>query len=193
MPKTDADASRDRRPAIVICAWDPHDAGWDLSETSSGEPWSPPGARTVTPDAAAAEALARLLDDPCCRALLLVGRGRGDDAFRIQMRAENRDGQEGARLSPTGPGVARATAPVADMLRALAAAGVEAASTSEAEQDAGSRLLYRVLTSLPDGRVSPPIGLLRAPSRAPADEVRRALKAAVEAMMGREPAAPALA
>lgn len=186
MPETDAEATRDRRPAIVICAWDPHDAGWNLVEDLSGQPWNPDGARTVTPDSAEPKALTDLLDNPNCRALLLVGRSRSNDAFRIQMRAENRGPEDGERLTATGPGVARATAPVAEMVRALAAAGLEAGSTSDSERDAGSQLLYRVLTGLPDGQATPSIGLLRAPSRAPADQVRRAVKAAAEAMMGRE-------
>ncbi|QBX38016.1 hypothetical protein E4M02_06425 [Brevundimonas sp. S30B] len=184
---------RDRRPSIVICAWERHDAGWDLFEDLSGEPWSPEGARTVTPERADLQALTDLLDNQNCRALLLVGRSRSNDGFRVQMRAENRGADNGERLAPTGPGVVRATAPVAEMVRALNAAGLAASSTSEAEQDAGSQLLYRVLNGLRDGQATPSIGLLRAPSRAPADEVRRAVKAAAEAMMGRDPASLARA
>lgn len=194
MTDTDVEMSpSDRRPAIVICAWEQHDAAWDLFEDMSGQPWSPAGARTVTPDKPELEALARLLEHPNCRALLLVGRSRSNDAFRVQMRAENRDEQDGERLAPTGPGVVRATAPVAEIVRALTAVGLTAGSTSEAEQDAGSRLLYRVLNGLRDGQATPSIGLLRAPSRAPVDDVRRAVKAAAEAMMGRESAALARA
>ncbi|HBI18761.1 MAG TPA: hypothetical protein DDY79_05460, partial [Brevundimonas sp.] len=69
--------------------------------------------------------------------------------FRVQMRAENRTLDHKHRLSSTGPGVARATAPVADIVRALTAAGLEADASSEAEEDAGSYLLYRVLADLP--------------------------------------------
>lgn len=194
MTDTDVETSpSDRRPAIVICAWEQNDAAWDLFEDLSGQPWSPDGARTVTPDKPDLESLRDLLDSPNCRALLLVGRSRSNDAFRVQMRAENRDGEDGVRLAPTGPGVVRATAPVADMVRALTAAGLTAGSTSDAEQDAGSRLLYRVLSALRDDQATPSIGLLRAPSRAPVDDVRRAVKAAAEAMMGRQSAALARA
>lgn len=182
MPETQ---DADRRPSIILCAYDAEDEAWDPVEDLSGEPWSPVGARTVAVPAGDPErlaaTLAERLRDGGCRALLLIGRTRAD-AFRVQMRAENRDlGGEG-RQSRTGPGVARATAPVADIVRALREAGLAAAASSDAEDDAGSYLLYRVLADLDDVVDTPAIGLLRAPAPASDAAVRNGVKAAAAAM-----------
>ncbi|WP_420479842.1 hypothetical protein [Brevundimonas sp. FT23028] len=176
----------DTRPGILICAWDAGETGWDPVEDLSGEPWSPDGARTV-PIASAepddlASTLSTRLADFRCRALLLVGRTRKAEGFRLQMRAENRSADGAHRLDDIGPSVARATAPVGDMVRALQEAGLTADATSDAEEDAGSYLLYRVLTSLPDGSDTPAIGLLRAPEDQSDDMVRKAVKAAAQAI-----------
>jgi hypothetical protein len=50
------------------------------------------------------------------------------------------------------------------MVRALNDAGLAAEATSDGEEDAGSYLLYRVLTALPDGSDAPAVGLIRAPA-----------------------------
>ncbi|WP_420472301.1 hypothetical protein [Brevundimonas sp. FT23042] len=176
----------DTRPGILICAWDAGETGWDPVEDLSGEPWSPDGARTMPvppgePDDLASTLSTRLTDFRC-RALLLVGRTRKADGFRLQMRAENRSADGAHRLDDIGPSVARATAPVGDMVRALQEAGLTADATSDAEEDAGSYLLYRVLTSLPDGSDTPAIGLLRAPEDQSDDTVRKAVKAAAQAI-----------
>lgn len=182
------DGRADRRPGIAICTYDSADAGWDLVEDLSGTPWSPAGARTVPisggdPDTLASRLSAHLKSGDC-RAVLLVGRTHKAGGFRVQMRAENRALDRRERLSLTGPGVARTTAPVADMVRALNAAGLAADASSDAEDDAGSYLLYRVLADLPDGPHTPAVGLLRAP--VPADEaaMRKGVKAAASAMAG---------
>jgi pyrrolidone-carboxylate peptidase len=181
-----AEKTPDRRPAIVICAYDPDDAGWDPVEDLSGLPWNPTGARTVAIPAEAPEQLVATLShsllDPSCRAILLVGRTHRTGGFRVQMRAENRALSGGAKLSHTGPAMARATAPVADMVRALNAAGLTADATSEGEDDVGSFLLYSILTSLPDNADVPAIGLLRAPVDVPDDAVQKGVKAAAGAM-----------
>ena len=186
MNEIDSRASGDRRPGIIICASDGDDDGWDLVEDLSGEIWSPSGARAV-PIAAAdpdelASTLAARLGSGECRAVLLVGRTQKGAGFRVQMRAENRTLDYKHRLSSTGPGVARTTAPVADMVRALTAAGLQADASSDIEEDAGSYLLYRVLSDLPDGPLTPSIGLLRAPAPANEAAVRRGVKAAASAM-----------
>ncbi len=178
-------AAPDLRPALVICAWDVDEGGWDPVEDLSGEPWSPSGARTLAVAAREPEALAAVLsahlDDRGCRGLLLVGRTRRSDAFRLQMRAENRS-LDGGRLDVVGPGVARATAPVAEIVRALNEAGLAADASSDSEEDAGSYLLYRVLSGLPDGADTPAIALLRAPEHEPDAAVQRAVKAVAQAM-----------
>jgi pyrrolidone-carboxylate peptidase len=186
MNQIDSRASGDRRPGIIICAYDGDDDGWDLVEDLSGEIWSPSGVRAV-PIAAAdpdelASTLAARLGSGECRAVLLVGRTQKGAGFRVQMRAENRTLDYKHRLSSTGPGVARTTAPVADMVRALTAAGLQADASSDIEEDAGSYLLYRVLSDLPDGPLTPSIGLLRAPAPANEAAVRKGVKAAASAM-----------
>lgn len=187
------EAAPDFRPALVICAWDVDEAGWDPVEDLSGAPWNPVGARTVAVAAGEPHALAAVLsthlEDRSCRGLLLVGRTRRSDGFRLQIRAENRS-LDGGRLDVVGPGMARATAPVADIVRALNEAGLAADASSESEEDVGSYLLYRVLSGLPDGPDTPSIGLLRAPEHETDAAVQRAVKAAAQAMARHLPPLP---
>lgn len=177
----------DRRPAIAICAWDPAFRAWDPVEDLSGEPWNPVGARTlpvsgeVAAEALAADLSARLRSGECS-ALLLVGRTAHPGAFRVQMRAENRRMNGTERQDHTGPGVARATAPAAEIVTDLTAAGLTALAASDAEDDAGSFILYRILADLPDGAASPAIGLIRAPSDVPDAKVQLAVKTAASAI-----------
>ena len=177
----------DRRPAIAICAWAPGFTAWDPVEDLSGDPWNPVGARTLpVPGSTEAEALAAelsaLLTSGECSALLLVGRTAHPGAFRLQMRAENRCLDRADRLDHTGPGVARATAPTAEIVRDLNAAGLNAVAASDAEEDAGSYILYRILNDLPDGPASPAIGLIRAPSDVTDAKVQLAVKTAASAI-----------
>lgn len=177
----------DRRPGIAICAYDA-DSGWDMVEDLSGEAWNPAGARTVSisaddPDRLVAQ-LSEHLRNGDCRAVLLVGRASKSLGFRMQMRAENRALDHEERLSQTGPGLARTTAPVADIVRAINATGLSAEATSEAEPDVGSYLLYRVLVELPDGPHTPAVGLLRTPATADEHTIKRAVKAAASVMAG---------
>ncbi|MFE9083171.1 hypothetical protein ACQKKG_02180 [Brevundimonas sp. NPDC003935] len=177
----------DRRPAIAICAWDPSFTAWDPVEDLSGDPWNPIGARTLpVAGSAEADALAAQLSDLLakgeCGALLLVGRTAHTGVFRVQMRAENRCLDRADRLDHTGPGVARATAPTAEIVRDLSAAGLNAVAASDAEEDAGSYILYRILNDLPDGPASPAIGLIRAPSDVTNAKVQLAVKTAASAI-----------
>ncbi|MDB5420928.1 MAG: hypothetical protein JWR59_875 [Brevundimonas sp.] len=176
----------DRRPALVICAYDPQDTDWDPVEDLTGTPWSPPGARTIAVAGADPEALAVTLrdhlSDPDCRGLLLVGRTHRSDAFQIQMRADNRTLSGDAKLSSTGPATARVTAPVADMTRALHEAGIAASASSDAEEDAGSFLLYSILSGLPDGIDAPAVGLLRAPVHMSSVELNKGVRIAAGAV-----------
>ncbi len=186
----DSNGRPDRRPVISICAWSPSYRAWDPVEDLSGEPWNPPGARTLaTPGDASAEALAAtltgLLSRAECSALLLVGRTIHAGPVRIQMRAENRRLGEPGRLDSTAPSIARVTAPVADILRELTEAGVSAIADSDAEEDAGSYILYRILADLPDSLESPSIGLLRIPDGESENTVRTAVKTAASAMARR--------
>lgn len=186
MLDTAAETPLDHRPAIVICAYDADEAGWDPVEDLSGEPWSPMGARTIAVSGGEPEALAETLTahltDQRCRGLLLVGRTRRSTTFRLQIRAENRSLDGVHRLTTVGPAIARATAPAADIVRALNEAGVSVDTSSDAEDDAGSYLLYRVLAALPEGVDTPAVGLLRAPENESDAVLQRAVKIAAEAM-----------
>lgn len=181
-----AETSLDPRPAIVICAWDPAETGWDPIEDLSGEPWSPAGARTVPVPADSPETLATVLSshlrDQRCRALLLVGRTHRGEGYRLQMRAENRTPDGAERGEGMGPSVVRTTAPVAEIVRALKDAGLIVGATSELEEDSGDYLLYQVLSGLAEGVDTPAIGLLRAPEHEPDVAVQKAVKLAAEAM-----------
>lgn len=186
----DSNGRPDRRPVISICAWSPSYRAWDPVEDLSGEPWNPPGARTLaTPGDASAEALAAtltgLLSRGECSALLLVGRTVHAGPVRVQMRAENRRLGEPGRLDSTAPSIARVTAPVADILRELTEARISAIADSDAEEDAGSYILYRILADLPDSLESPSIGLLRIPDGESENTVRTAVKTAASAMARR--------
>ena len=96
---------RDRRPGIVICAYDAEDPVWDFVEDLSGRLWDPPGARTVAVPAdepnALAHALTERLREGGCQAMLLVGRstrgphprrGQAAERHRPQYRALHRAG-----------------------------------------------------------------------------------------------------
>lgn len=186
MLDTTAEATQDRRPAIVICAYEVDDDGWDPVEDLSGLPWSPTGARTIAVLAddpeTLVETLALHLSDADCRALLLVGRNRRSDLFRVQMRAENRGPGPGSAPLDQSPSIARATAPAAEIVQALQDLGLPAEATSDGEEDVGSYLLYRVLCALPEGMDVPSVGLLRVPEASPPDRVARGVKAAAGAI-----------
>ncbi len=102
----------------------------------------------------------------------------------MQMRAENRALDRKSRLSDTGPAVARTTAPVADIVRALNEIGLAADASSDSVDDVGSYLLYRVLADLPDEAHTPAVGLLRAPPGADEAAVKKAVKTAASVMAG---------
>ncbi len=186
MLDTHAETPPDRRPAILVCVYEADDPAWAALDDPSADPWSPTSARTRPVGPGDPVMLAGLisgeLDTTEGLAVLLVGRTRRSDGFRIQMRAENRALSGGAKLTSTGPAMARATAPVAEMVRALNEAGLNADATSESEEDAGSYLLYRVLTALPDNVDAPAVGLLRAPFSVDSDRLRRGVRAAAGVM-----------
>lgn len=186
MVADDAGNADDRLPVIVLCAYDPADEVWDPVEDLSGRQWRPDGARTLsldpdTPDRLYA-ALAAQMQDRRRRALLLLGRSRRAGVFTVQMRAENRGLNGGGRLDPLSPSLARTTLPVGGVLNGLAAAGLKAEATSEAEADVGSYLLFRILSELPEVTEAPAVGLLRVPADATLDTARRGIKAAAAAM-----------
>jgi pyrrolidone-carboxylate peptidase len=176
----------DRRPSIVICTYDADDGSWDAIEDLSGAVWNPAGARTIPVPADAPVRLAERLNAHLrasdCRAVLLVGRTNNSDGFLIQMRAPNRTLDGTGRLNLTGPAIARTTAPVAEMVRAMKDAGLCANASSLEEDDAGSFLLYSILTSLPDDTDAPAVALLRAPVGTRQDTLDKGVRAAAAAI-----------
>ncbi|MBU1348249.1 MAG: hypothetical protein KKA16_15015 [Alphaproteobacteria bacterium] len=186
MLETPAENAPDRRPAILVCVYEADDPALAALDDPAGAPWNPAGARTLPvghdDPAVLADRIRDELNQTDCRAVLLVGRTRRSDAFRIQMRAENRTLTGGGKLTVTGPAMARATAPVAEMVRALNDAGLNADATSDSEDDAGSYLLYRVLTALPDDADVAAVGLLRAPASLDNESLRRGVQTAAATM-----------
>lgn len=186
MLDTSAETSPDRRPALLVCAYDAGDSAWTaLDDLNAGE-WPGIGARARVVGPGDPAALAGLITGELGgadgAAVLLVGRTRRSDGFRVQMRAENKSLTGRAKLTTTGPALARATAPAAEIVRALNEAGLAADASSDSEDDAGSYLLYRVLTALPDNADAPPVGLLRAPLSADAAGLRLGIQTAAVAI-----------
>jgi hypothetical protein len=71
---------------------------------------------------------------------------------------------------------------VAEIVRALNDAALATDATSESEEDAGSYLLYRILTALPDAADAPAVGLLRVPLTADPVALQTAIRTAASAM-----------
>jgi len=185
-----AETTSDLRPALAVCAYDLDQPAWPVEEEPN---LAFPFARAVVVEPAAPEGLAQRLSEGLrerrCQGLLLVGRSRSGQV-RLQTRAENRVMGGKGRLDPLGPAVARATASAQEILRALGDVGVTASATSDAEDDAGSYLLYRVLNSLPDGADAPAVGLLRLPHGQPSEEAARVVSAVASAMARHLPPCP---
>lgn len=186
MLDTPAETNPDRRPAILVCVYEPDDPAWGALDDVTSTGWNPAGARALPIGAGDPDSLAQLISEglgrvDCC-AVLLVGRTRRSEGFRVQMRAENRALTGGLKISSTGPAMARATAPIAEIVRALGDAGLSADATSECEEDAGSYLLYRILAALPDAADAPAVGLLRVPITIDPESLRTALRTATSAM-----------
>ncbi|WP_396592838.1 hypothetical protein [Brevundimonas sp. R86498] len=184
----------DRRPAILVCSYDPHDPAGLAAGDADGQPSDSGSARTLTVGADDPGALADLISHKLakaeCQAVLLVGRTRRSDGFRVQMRAENRGLTGPAKWSDTAPALARTTAPVSEMVQALNEAGLAAAATSDSEEDAGSHLLYRILTALPDDADAPAVALLRVPLALEPSEARRGVAVAADAIARHLPLMP---
>jgi pyroglutamyl-peptidase len=94
-----------------------------------------------------------------CAAVLLLGVDPAGDHFEVEMRARNevslsRVDAAGARrawrrISRSGPAVARSTAPVAAMVRAIGREGLPARASSDAGDYLCNYTLYRLLTERP--------------------------------------------
>src|SRR5690606_5878845 len=120
----------DRRPRLLVCGVD---ASNGLISDVFDQGWQPEDAVAVdlgdvSTDDEGLQAISDGLVDNDCVAVLLIGSDDHEESFRVQMRAENRRGGSGrdARILKDGPAVARATAPVAEVVRALREAGMQA-------------------------------------------------------------------
>jgi pyrrolidone-carboxylate peptidase len=122
--------------------------------------------------------------------LLLAAVPLGSD-FRVEMRAQNRVGRRRAdaegrlwgddRILPIGPGVVRATAPVAEMVKAIKAADCPVRACSDSGDFVGNFTFYRLLAELGPEEAHRAVGCLAIPARKDLDLVERAVKAATEA------------
>jgi hypothetical protein len=170
-PIFEADAAR--RPHVGLCA------------VGLGEITAPPPGPGIAAGYRAlpetVEAVLDALDANEIQGLLIFAPGRRDGAFQVQLRAENRT-PEGLRLHPVGPSIARATAPVPELVRALLDQGETAEVVSSLPPDPAGLLFYDVLTGLSDQRDTPPIGLLRAPGDASAERLQAAAAACAQAI-----------
>lgn len=132
------------------------------------------------------ERVAAQLEETGASGVLLLGASAAD-GFVVEMRARNRcdrasrGADRSRRIAPTGPASARATAPVADLARALTSAGLCAVTASEGADDGLNHLLYRLLSEAVDEAGAPSIGALRLPAggASEADAVQRGLCAAL--------------
>jgi pyrrolidone-carboxylate peptidase len=172
----------DRR--LLICGFQPVDgAAADATERAMAQlalaDWAPAGVTAsyfFAPQnwTTATEAIADMMRASRAGAVLLVATARRSSDFAVEMRAQNRvsitkpdsTGQlrPSGRIASVGPAVARATAPVADMLHGLLDAGLKAHASSEAGDYICNYVLYRLLTEVAAESGAPPVGCLRAPS-----------------------------
>jgi pyrrolidone-carboxylate peptidase len=125
-------------------------------------------------------------------AVLLLGATPIGSEFKVEMRAQNRVGRRRPdadgrlwsedRILPTGPGVFRTTAPVAEMVRAIKALGCAVRASSESGDFVGNFTFYRLLAELGSDVAAPAaVGCVAIPTRMDLDLVERAVKAAAEA------------
>jgi pyroglutamyl-peptidase len=189
-----------------------------IIEKIASEGWAPPGAALeaeVVPVqwSGAPETIAHRVRSSGCDGVLMVGVASKARTFRVEMRAQNRvnrrrrdaDGAAwiGEKILPIGPAVARATAPVADMVRAIQRAGFPCEASSDAGDYLCNFTLYRVLVDTAADPQPPTAGFLHVPMEVVRDgrlmplglsEIEHAVKAAAAAFALRlAPVQPVLA
>jgi pyroglutamyl-peptidase len=177
-----ADAHSLARPGLLMCGFGPFPAAPDNPATRVVEAlrdrcWRPLHARIAyatvpTLWRGAAEAVQDAMLSQRCDAVLMIGVAVKARGFRVEMRAQNRTAASrpdasGAvlgrdRIDHTGPGVARATAPVADIVRALRDEGLPVQPSSDAGSYLCNYTLYRVLTGSGES-AAPTAGFLHVP------------------------------
>lgn len=201
MPTPLSEPAATESPRLLLAGFGPYaqapeNPAGRVVEALTAQAWSPKGARlygkvvTVAWSSAADEVLEAARARRCDGVLLIAASTRATE-FRVEMRAQNRvasrrSDAEGRlwphdRILLTGPGVVRATAPVAEMVQAIQAAGLPARASSESGDFVGNFTLYRLLAEFGCGDAERTVGCLSIPlSSSPAD-VEAAVKAATEA------------
>jgi pyrrolidone-carboxylate peptidase len=188
-------------PRLLLAGFGPYAQAPDnpagrVVEQLAAEGWTPPDAIVrgqvipvswASAPKAAIEA-ARAID---AHAVLLLATSTQASDFRIEMRAQNRAAKRRAdalgerwkedRILPTGPGVVRTTAPVAEMVQAVKAAGFAVHASSESGDYLGNFVLYRLLAEFGAEGQARPVGCFTIPVRTEIDTAVRAAKAAVQA------------
>lgn len=194
------------RPTLLVCGFDAGDGtAAELLRRLSDDGRGPVRSLTVPPSwREAAETILKAAAESLAAGVLLFDLRPQAGVFEVLMRAENvasrrrRDG-EGVlfgreRISPIGPGVARATAPVAAMVRALQAEGLPVRASSDAGDDLVNYALYRMLTEYDGLARAPDVGAVFAPGRlgeggppSPLSTLEAGLRAAVGAFVNALP------
>jgi pyroglutamyl-peptidase len=204
MPASASDPARDA-PRLLLAGFGPYPQAPDnpagrVVERLAALNWAPPGVRLrgqVIPVSwsgaprAAIEA-ARAFE---ANAILLLAASTQSAEFRIEMRAQNRAARRRAdaegelwsddRILPTGPGVMRATAPVAEMVQAIRSAGHGVRASSESGDYLGNFVLYRLLAECGADAQKRPVGCLTIPARIDLEAAEQAVKAGVQAFAAR--------
>ncbi|MFC0633241.1 hypothetical protein [Brevundimonas balnearis] len=157
-----------RRPQVGVCA-----VGLEVPAGEGGDGLWDGFSASDDAEIETAEMLVRGISGGRWHALLIVAKGRAGGPLRVQLRAENRSADGPGRLFPTGPAMARATAPAAELVRAFQGAGFETEASSEGPCDTAGALLFRTLLALADCSDAPPVGLVRVPADASGEAVDR--------------------
>lgn len=158
-------AGAPRRPGtLLICGFGPFP---EAPENPSGpvalavaaELAAMPARAVVAPTAWSGAYQAIMRASEGCTAVLLLGVDPAAGDFQVEMRARNetsvsRPDAEGERrqhrrIARSGPAVARSTAPVAAMVRAIEREGLPARASSDAGDYLCNYALYRLLTERP--------------------------------------------
>lgn len=205
MPLADTVAAQPTPPRLLLVGFGPYASPDDngagrVVQRLVDQAWSPQGARLIGCTApvswrrAAGEVISAVAAHGCDAILLVATRARASD-LRVEMRAQNRvaprrpdaDGMVWPhdRILPTGPGIARATAPVAEMVQAMTRAGIKARASSECGDYIGNFVLYRLLTDPDLDTAARPVGCLSAPRKVDIEDLERAVKVAVGAFAER--------
>lgn len=201
LPHPAPETPRLETPRLLLAGFGPYAQSPEnpaglVVEALMAQAWAPEGVRfhgkIVRPAwSSAAEELLETARTYACDGVLLLAASTRAAEFRVEMRAQNRVSRRRAdvdgrlwpndRILPTGPGVVRATAPIADMVQAIQAAGLPARASSESGDFVGNFTLYRLLTEFGCDNAEHAVGCLSIPVGSSPGPVEAAVKAATRA------------